>query len=101
MSHHTQSNQNDTTHKDVITDNMHPGISVALDVIAPTAAAPLLPMHSEPVKPFDTLIWSHALPKKFPVLGGKVRCRNRIQWPLGHCSWILQYHRMVFTVHCG
>ena len=45
------------TREDVITDNVRPGTSVALDVVAPTAAAPLLPAHSEPVKPFDTLIW--------------------------------------------
>ena len=56
MSHCAQSNQNDTTREDVITDNVHPGTSVALDVVAPTAAAPPLPTHSEPVKPFDTLI---------------------------------------------
>lgn len=45
---------------------------------------------------FDALIWVTSLPKKFPLLGGRVRCRNRIQWPLDHCSWILQYHEMVF-----
>ena len=87
MSHHARSNQNDATRKDVITDNVRPGTSVVLDVVAPTAAAPLLPVHSEPVKPFDTLIWVTHPPHKVSSPGQKSKMQKQDPMAfVGHCS---------------